>query len=208
MRSKAVSRMNLDTDSTLTARGRLLIAGKRLFARLGYEQASTAAIARDAGTSESQLVRHFEGKLGLLDAIFNESWGPLNARIDSILQDAPDGRTAVVETFNLVIGVFERDSDLAYLFLFEGWRIRGPEKAISLSDGFTAFAALLRKLIHRAQKDGSFQTKQNEGAVAAALMGAAEGMIRERMIAQRNGTDIPFAERDMRKAFAALLNGL
>ena len=49
----------LDTESTQTARTRLLASGKTLFARLGYEQTSTAAIAREAFTSESQLVRHF-----------------------------------------------------------------------------------------------------------------------------------------------------
>ena len=50
--------MPIDPDSTHTSRSRLLAAGKTLFARHGYEQASTAAIAREAGTSESQLVRY------------------------------------------------------------------------------------------------------------------------------------------------------
>src|SRR5262249_320630 len=72
--STSISGMPLDPDSTSTSRSRLLAAGKELFARHGYEQASTAAIARLAGTSESQLVRYFDGKAGLLQAIFNESW--------------------------------------------------------------------------------------------------------------------------------------
>src|SRR5436305_3537497 len=46
-------------DDTQTSRGRLLTAGKGLFSRLGYEGTSTATIAREAGTSESQLVRYF-----------------------------------------------------------------------------------------------------------------------------------------------------
>src|SRR3982751_1957287 len=72
------SAMPVDPDQTYTSRTRLLAAGKELFAREGYEQASTAAIAKAAGTSESQLMRYFGGKAGLLDAIFNESWAPLN----------------------------------------------------------------------------------------------------------------------------------
>src|SRR5258706_2111308 len=81
-----------DTESTQTARTRLLASGKTLFARLGYEQTSTAAIAREALTSESQLVRHFEGKAGLLAAIFDESRRPLNAAIQSVAAAAPDAR--------------------------------------------------------------------------------------------------------------------
>jgi hypothetical protein len=40
---------------------RLLLAAKELFARNGYEQTSTAAIARRAGTSESQLSEESAG---------------------------------------------------------------------------------------------------------------------------------------------------
>ena len=54
-------------DNTQTSRSRLLNAGKSLFARNGYEQTSTAAIAREAGSSESQLIRYFGGKAGLLE---------------------------------------------------------------------------------------------------------------------------------------------
>ena len=55
-----------------------MTAGKMLFSRNGYEQTSTSAIAREAGTSESQLVRYFGGKSGLLEAIFNETWSNLS----------------------------------------------------------------------------------------------------------------------------------
>ena len=50
------ARMPIDTDSTHTSRSRLLEAGKTLFAQNGYEQTPTAAIAREAGSSESQLI--------------------------------------------------------------------------------------------------------------------------------------------------------
>ena len=42
----------------------------------------TASIAREAGSSESQLIRYFGGKAGLLEAIFNESWTALNAVVE------------------------------------------------------------------------------------------------------------------------------
>src|SRR5260370_8604282 len=72
-----------------SCRARLLAASKSLFARFGYEQSSTAAIARQAGTSESQLVRYFEPKAGLLRAVFDASWIPLNDQVRTVI--APPG---------------------------------------------------------------------------------------------------------------------
>jgi AcrR family transcriptional regulator len=63
--------MTTKTTSTLSSHDRILLAAKRLFAENGYENTSTVAIARDAGTSESQLMKHFGSKQGLLVAIFD-----------------------------------------------------------------------------------------------------------------------------------------
>ena len=47
----------------LSSHDRILAAAKRLFASQGYEATSTMAIARLAGTSESQMMKHFGSKL-------------------------------------------------------------------------------------------------------------------------------------------------
>src|SRR6266849_5389308 len=107
-------------ESEKTSRDRLLSAGKTLFGRLGYEQTSTATIAREAGTSESQLVRYFGGKSGLLEAIFNEAWGGLNDAVRERIAGAEHSRDAVVAVLGLVIETFGRDHDVASIFLFEG----------------------------------------------------------------------------------------
>src|SRR5690242_21901453 len=64
--------------STVSSHDRILMAAKRLFASRGYENTSTVAIARQAGTSESQLMKHFGSKEGLLEAVFDEGWGRLS----------------------------------------------------------------------------------------------------------------------------------
>src|SRR3954451_432821 len=110
----------VDGDSTQTSRGRLLAAGKSLFSRSGYEQTSPSAIAREAGTSESQLVRYFGGKSGLLEAIFNESWSSLNEAINSQIAGAEHGREAILQILSLMVNAFGKDHDTAFLFLFEG----------------------------------------------------------------------------------------
>ena len=65
----------------LSSHDRILMAAKHLFARGGYENTSTVAIAREAGTSESQLMKHFGSKQGLLGAIFDRGWQGISERI-------------------------------------------------------------------------------------------------------------------------------
>src|SRR5438477_12068787 len=110
--------MNLDPDSTQTSRERLLEAGKSLFSKLGFEQTSTAAIAREAGTSESQLVRYYRSKVGLLEAIFNSSWAELNQQIQKVVVAATDAREALVGVLECITDAFGKDPALAYVLLF------------------------------------------------------------------------------------------
>jgi len=200
--------MPIDGDTTHTSRSRLLAAGKELFARVGYEQASTAAIARAAGTSESQLVRYFDGKAGLLEAIFNESWKPLNEEVQKLIANAPHAREALTAVLLAVTKTLGSDPDIAFLFLFEGRRVRGSGPDVVLSTGFVQFSELVRALIRRGQQDGSFRPEFSDAAVAAAVMGAAEEMMRERLLAERSGKSRPFSEREIRHVFAALLAGV
>src|SRR5688572_26966287 len=58
----------------LSSHDRILMSARSLFSSQGYENATTSAIARMAGTSESQLIKHFSSKEGLLAAIFDQSW--------------------------------------------------------------------------------------------------------------------------------------
>jgi TetR/AcrR family transcriptional regulator, fatty acid metabolism regulator protein len=195
-----------DFDSTLNSRGRLLVAGKALFAKLGYEQTSTSAIAREAGTSESQLMRYFGGKGGLLEAILNESWTALNEQISHVVPDAQHSREALSRVLTMVLEAFSRDHDIAFLFLFEGRRLRGRD--VVLSKGFILFYDLILKMIAAGQKDGSFRSDVSCEVLASALLGCAEGMIRDRMIAERNGSTEAYGERDISTTFQAMVDAI
>ena len=194
------------TTTTDGSRTRLLHAARALFAKNGFEQTPTSAIAREAGTSESQLVRYFGTKAGVLDAIFEEAWKPMNARIHDMLADAGSGRAAVVGVLSAVLGAFDRDDQLATLFLFEGRRIRG-ESGVRLSSGFREFSDVTLRLIKRGQKDGSFSPAFDAAALCAALIGAIEAMVRERLLAKRIGAARPFADRQLHRIFEAMLDG-
>ena len=178
----------------LSSRERLLSTAKRLMAEAGYERVSTAAIAREAGTSESQLVRYFGTKAGLLETVFNESWAPLNPRIARLVTAALTAREAMITVLSTIIGAFERDPDAAKLLLFEGRRLRGDSAEIVLRQAFRDFAKLVLGLIERGQKDGSFSRALRPQAITSALVGAAEGMMRDRLLAAQQNQPSPFSE--------------
>lgn len=199
--------MSVEHDETGTSRSRLIEAALTLFAHHGFEQTSTAAIAREAGTSESQLIRYFKSKAGLLEAVFNQCWTPLNQEIQRRVVAAKDVREALMSVLECVIEEFSKNHNAAYLLLFEGRRIRGTSSEIALSKGFRDFENLLAVLIARGKRDGTFRPKLNDTALAAAILGSAEGMIRERLIAERTGAADPFTDAEIRAVFDALMAG-
>lgn len=194
-----------DADNTMTSRGRLLAAAQRLFSQNGYEQTSTASIAKEAGTSESQLVRYFGSKAGLLEALFDVAWSGLQQQVLSATAAAPTARIALLEILGIMLENFARDEDLAYLMLFEGRRIRGPEHEVFISKGFRQFNQLLQQVIRRGQTDKSLGTNVSVPALTSALLGAAEGMMRDQLTARRAGEPVPFGFDEVRAVFATLL---
>jgi AcrR family transcriptional regulator len=177
-----------------------------LFAQHGYEQTATSAIAREAGTSESQLMRYFGGKVGLLDALFDEAWTDLNQRVRRAIDSAATPRDAILNALQTIAGSLARDTDLATLFLFEGRRLRGEEPRVRLSQGFQAFSDTTRALVRKAQAARELDTRLDAGAITSALLGASEGMIRDRALARVGGSRA-FAEREMRRTLDAMLSG-
>ncbi|MDQ3283136.1 MAG: TetR/AcrR family transcriptional regulator [Acidobacteriota bacterium] len=187
---------------------RLLNAGKTLFARNGYEQTSTAAIARESGSSESQLIRYFGGKAGLLEAIFNESWSSLNEYVQQHIEEATHGRDAIVRILSMMIQAFSRDHDIAFLFMFEGRRMRGGSHEVLLSKGFVQFLQVVDMLIQRGRDDGSFRTDIHPKVLCSAMLGCAEGMVRDRVLSARNHEPDFFDDAAIVTTFTAMVNGL
>jgi len=188
------------------SRDRLLQAAKRLFATHGYEQTATSAIAREAGTSESQLMRYFGSKIGLLEALFDEAWTDLNTRLKRVLETARTTREAILAVVETVANTLAKDPDLATLLLFESRRLRGEEPRVRLSTGFVAFTDLARSLVRRGQTQREIDSSLDTGAVTSAIIGATEALIRDRLLA-RAGGGRSFAEREIHRTLDAMMSG-
>jgi AcrR family transcriptional regulator len=194
-------------EDTADRRTRLINAAKHVMAEIGYERASMDVIAQDAGLSEAESSRYFSGKPELLEAVFNSAWEPLNSRIADLVMASLNTRHAVMAILSAMLHILEKDPDLAKLLLFESRRQHGNNCEIRESKGFRDFLALLAHVVERGQKDGGFTKSLRAPVVASALLGAAEGMLRDRMLAAMLSQPEPFAESDLRIAFEAVVSG-
>jgi AcrR family transcriptional regulator len=184
------------TGLLVPSRERIREAAKRLFAERGYEATSTAAIARLAGTSESQLVKHFEGKKGLLEAVFQYSWEQINPALALALESVPMPREKFKLLVEMVLNFLAKDEELRRLFLLEGRRVHSDGKNVVMVPGFLEF-------IHRTDAILSQLAEQGELAVPpqalrSALMGALEGMMRDKILAGTNNFPAEFSDADIR----------
>jgi TetR/AcrR family transcriptional regulator of autoinduction and epiphytic fitness len=184
------------TGLLLPSRDRIREAAKRLFAERGYEATSTASIARLAGTSESQLVKHFEGKQGLLEAIFQYAWEQINPALSLALGSVSSPREQFKLLVEMMLNFLDRDEDLRKLFLLEGRRVRDDGKQIVLVPGFLEFVQRIDEILQQLAESG--ELAMDPQAVRSALMGAIEGMLRDKILARSMTYPADFSAADVR----------
>ena len=169
----------------VSTRQRILQAAKRLFASRGYEHTSTSAIAREAGTSESQLMKHFGNKAGLLEAIFNEGWGTITEGARAASQNLTSPLEKLQTLAGGVLRHLDGDPQLRLLMLLEGRRIRREGAMVALTAGFLDFVGLVDSVLMEMRAMHLLRPELNPQAVRSALMGMLEGVMRDRYLADQ-----------------------
>ncbi|MDE3196163.1 MAG: TetR/AcrR family transcriptional regulator, partial [Acidobacteriota bacterium] len=159
------------------SRTRLLLSARKLFAENGYEGTSTASIARMAGTSESQLIKHFGGKASLLDAIFVDGWNTLTTWLHQQLAETQSPVERLRQIPRLMFEALKRDPELRQLLLLEGRRIRKEGRIATLTDGFLGFVKLVDSTIADMKSAGQLREELNPQAIRSALIGLTEGAL-------------------------------
>lgn len=172
---------------------RILRVAKTLFANRGYEHTSTSAIARQAGTSESQLMKHFGSKAGLLEAIFIDGWGAIAEEGRIAMQNVSSPLEKLQVISGTVLRHLERDPELKLLMLLEGRRIRKEGQMVALTEGFLSFVRLVDGVLEEMRASHTLRPDLNPHAVRSALMGMLEGMLRDRFLAERLGFPADFS---------------
>ncbi len=189
-----------------SSRDRLREGAKALFAERGYEATTTAAICRLAGTSQSQLIKHFIDKQGVLEAIFEYTWEQLNPAVRLATENIASPREKLRVLIDMVLGFLEKDRAIRTLFLLEGRRIRGDGHMVVLVPGFLEFVKMLDGILKELAAKGELVPNIHPQAFRSALMGAIEGMLRDHMLARTSRLPASYAEADMRAMVSSLLS--
>lgn len=164
---------------------RILRVAKSLFAKRGYEHASTSSISREAGTSESQLMKHFGSKAGLLEAIFLEGWKTIAEQARQAIQNLTSPLDKLQTIAGTALIALERDPEMKQLLLLEARRVRKEGQTVALSEGFMGFVALIDGVLYEMQGMELLRPTLSPHAVRSALIGMLEGMLRDRFLAER-----------------------
>jgi AcrR family transcriptional regulator len=204
-KTQSVAGRQGDAATELSSHDRILQAGRELFAGDGYENTTTSAIARKAGTSESQLIKHFGSKEGLLEAIFDQAWSRMSQGLQRI-QEAPgspaDKLRALTE---LMIGALERDREISTLMLLEGRRIRKHGHLVLLTRGFQQVLGVVDGLLQEMHGAGMLRPDLNPEAIRSALLGAFEGLLRDQLLAERASYPAHYDGAELRTVYRAIL---
>ncbi|HWR13679.1 MAG TPA: TetR/AcrR family transcriptional regulator [Terriglobales bacterium] len=186
---------------------RILAAAKRLFASQGYEATSTMAIARLAGTSESQMMKHFGSKEGLLEAILDVGWKSMEPAL-AALQSMIPGPEKLLAMLDVVLNTLHEDPDLKELLLLEGRRIRREGRMVILSPGYVRFVQMVDDILKKMADSGTLRPGLAPEAVRSAIMGMAEGMMRDQVLARRREFPANYSLDDYPKLFALCLKSV
>jgi AcrR family transcriptional regulator len=186
---------------------RILAAAKQLFASRGYESTSTVAIARLAGTSESQLMKHFGSKEGLLEAIFDQGWEKMGYALRGVQAlSAPTEK--LLSLLDLVLSALERDPELKELLLLEGRRVRKEGHLILLTRGYLEFVKTVDSLLLEIRAAGQLRPDANPQAIRSGLIGMLEGLLRDQMLARRINYPANYTLAEIRGLFTSVLEAM
>ena len=188
-----------------SAAERILHAAKLLFAEHGFENTSTISIARHAQTSESQIVKHFGTKEGLLEAIFEDGWKHIGQAFGAI-EYLPSPGSKLQALVGLILTKLEEDDKLKQLFLLEGRRVRREGRMILMTQGFLQLVKIVDRLLKEMRDLGQLRSDLHLEGIRSALIGMMEGLLRDRMLASRIPYSASFNAEDIRKLFLHVLN--
>lgn len=194
------------TNAT-SSHDRMLEAAKQLFSRKGYENTSTIEVVRAAGTSESQLIKHFASKEGLLESVFNQGWMAIGRGLKE-LESIRAPRKKLEALIKVMVTALNSDPSLKQLMMFEGRRIRKDGRLLLATEGFLAFVSRIDSILQEMKASGQLKQGINIQAARSALMGAFEGLVRDQILGDQTDYPAKYSEKDMLETFNHVLSGV
>lgn len=158
---------------------RLLKAARTLFARCGFEATTTAAIAKAAHTSQSQLIKHYKDKHGILAAALEAAWQQINPAIALAIARIPKPAEQLRLVLNMFLSAVEKDAPIGPILSLDGGAVRQSDGKPFISSGYQQFTALLDRIVEGMRIRGELRIDVHPRALRAVLMGSLEKFVRD-----------------------------
>lgn len=130
------------TESTKAA---LIAAARKLFAERGYAAVGTEEIVRDAGVTRGALYHHFDGKLELLAAVYEQMEAEIAARLAELETEGAHALDVLAAGANMFLDVCLEPEvqrivllDAPAVLGWERWREIGARYGLGLIEGLLA----------------------------------------------------------------------
>jgi AcrR family transcriptional regulator len=196
------------TIRRFAVRRRILAVAKHRFARFGYAHVSLKDVASSADLDWDDFLRYFHDKDTLLTAILDDGWKDVLPRVKELASSSASAHSALLGVFAFMTGILQKDEDLVRLMSLEGRRPDPANSEMGFTTGYHGFMQVFRELVVRGQRDGSFRSVYHPQVAASMLVGAFEGMLRDRLVAEQERSITPYRGSDLMAAFDALVTSL
>lgn len=181
-------------------RGRLIAAGRKLFAERGYERVGTEEIVAEAGVTRGALYHHFDGKRGLFAAVFEDLESELMQRFSLEALTGADPFSALAGGAAQFLEL-SLDAEVQQIALLDGPSVLGWEEWHEVESRYGLG-------LIRAGLEAAIAAGQIRELPVAELASALLGTLIEAALYVSRSEDQEAAKANMSLSLEALLEGL
>jgi AcrR family transcriptional regulator len=178
-------------------RRQLLDAAVRVFARKGFHASRVGDIAEEAGVAHGLLYHYFRSKDQVLEAVFEENWNLLVARIESVEETDEPASDQLRHISAIVLRTWLHLPDVVRVVIQEFGR--SPELAERIGE-LTLPIDAIRRVITRGIERGEFRQDVDAAFAATVVYGAIDELLTGWVLGR-----LPAGEEDVAKAEATLI---
>jgi TetR/AcrR family transcriptional regulator, fatty acid metabolism regulator protein len=162
------------TSAVEDKRRQLLDAAVRVFARKGFHASRVGDIAEEAGVAHGLLYHYFKSKDQVLDAVFQENWSILVARIESVEETDEPAGDQLRHIAAIVLRTWLHLPDVVRVVIQEFGR--SPELAERIGE-LTLPIDAIERVITRGVERGEFRQDIDPGFAATVVYGSIDELL-------------------------------
>jgi AcrR family transcriptional regulator len=178
-------------------RRQLLDAAVRVFARKGFHASRVGDIAEEAGVAHGLLYHYFKSKDQVLEAVFQENWNLLVARVESVEETDEPAADQLRHIAAIVLRTWLHLPDVVRVVIQEFGR--SPELAERIGE-LTLPIDALERVITRGIERGEFRKDIEPTFAATVVYGSIDELLTGWVLGR-----LPSGEEDVAKAEQTLV---